>query len=90
MSRLLATLLAAALTTPALAQSAPTPPAPANPTATPLGGPVIAGVCLISVDAVIAASKAGQAASVRLTDLAKAADQDLALNAPLSKAKATL
>ena len=53
---------------------AQTPPAPATPTAAlpPLSnGPLVAGVCLFSQEAVVTRSKVGQAATARLRDLAQ-------------------
>lgn len=58
MSRFLLITLAALAATPALAQQA----APA-PVSQPLGGPQIAGVCLLSQQAVLANAKVGVAAS---------------------------
>jgi Skp family chaperone for outer membrane proteins len=42
-----------------------------------LTGPVIAGVCVVSPDAVLGASKVGHAVTVRLQQLAQTAQQDL-------------
>ena len=68
---LLATLSAA----PALAQQAPaTPPAAPDPL---LGGPVIPGVCMVSQQAVVAASKMGQAATARLQELSQQTQAEL-------------
>ena len=46
-------------------------PAPAAPPAAPTRGPLIAGVCLLSQEALIAQSKTGQAATARLRELAQ-------------------
>jgi Skp family chaperone for outer membrane proteins len=67
-SRMLATVLAASLALPAAAQTLPpAAPAPA-PSATVGGltGPLIAGVCLLGRDDLIAKSKVGEAAVARL------------------------
>ncbi len=72
MSRVLvAGLFAALCATPVLAQStapAPSPPAP-GPNVSPLGGPQIPGLCLLSQQAVFANAKIGLAAAARLTQL---------------------
>ena len=68
----LMSLIALAVASPALAQTAP-PPA-----AQPLGGPAIAGVCLLSQQAVLANAKVGLAATARLKQIADAADAELA------------
>ena len=85
MSRIiLAGALALSFAAPALAQQA----APA--TGVPLGGPAIAGVCLISQPAVFANSKAGQAALARLKQLSDQAQAEIdAERAPIeAEAKA--
>lgn len=56
-------------TLPAVAQQAPT--------AQPLGGQVIPGVCLLSREAVFANAAAGKAASARLQELAAAAQSEI-------------
>lgn len=55
--------------------SAQTAPAPA---AAPLGGPVIAGVCLLSREAVFANAAVGRAATARLTELSTTAQAEIA------------
>jgi Skp family chaperone for outer membrane proteins len=60
------------LATPALAQQQP-----AQPAGQPLGGPQVAGVCLLSQQAVVANAKVGVAATARLKELAQQADQEL-------------
>jgi Skp family chaperone for outer membrane proteins len=63
------------------AQAAPPPPA-----ATPLGGPVVQGVCLLSRQAVFANAKVGVAASARLVQLATEAQGEVdAERAPIDK-----
>jgi len=53
-------------------------PLTAAPAAAPLlSGPAIAGVCLLSQEAVLSASKVGQAATARLRELAQAAQAPL-------------
>jgi Skp family chaperone for outer membrane proteins len=64
-------LAAASLASPALARQT------AAPAAQPLGGPVIAGVCLLSREAVFANAAAGKAASARLTELARTAQAEV-------------
>lgn len=68
MAALIAALATAA---PAFAQG----PAPA---AEPLGGPQVAGVCLLSQQAVLANAKVGQAATARLKELADQARAEVA------------
>jgi Skp family chaperone for outer membrane proteins len=63
------TLAMTSATLPAVAQQAPT--------AQPLGGPVIPGVCLLSREAVFANAAAGKAASARLQELAAAAQSEI-------------
>jgi len=60
---------------PAPAPSAPTTPAAGAPTASQggFGGPLIAGVCLLSREAVLSQSLAGQAATARLRQLGQKA-----------------
>lgn len=53
----------------AAAQGAPTSP--------PLGGPLVPGVCLLSIPAVDVNSKVGQAATARLQDLQRAAQTEV-------------
>ena len=78
MSRIL--LLSAALLASTSAASAQTvggaQPAPA-PAAQPLGGPVIAGVCLLSREAIFANAAVGRAASARLQELTRAAQAEI-------------
>jgi Skp family chaperone for outer membrane proteins len=71
-SVLLSLVLAAASVSPAAAQQ--TPPASAQP---PLGGPAIAGVCLLSREAIYANAAVGKAALARLTQLAQEAQAEL-------------
>jgi Skp family chaperone for outer membrane proteins len=59
--------------TPAFGQ---TPP-PATPAAQPLGGPLVAGVCLLSREAIYANAAVGKAATARLQDLARAAQGEI-------------
>lgn len=47
------------------------------PAAQPLGGPVIAGVCLLSREAIFANAAVGKAASQRLQDIARAAQTEI-------------
>lgn len=57
---------------------------PAAPTAPPLGGPVVPGVCLLSREAIFANAAVGKAASARLADLTRAAQAEIdAQRAPL-------
>jgi Skp family chaperone for outer membrane proteins len=50
----------------------------------PLGGPVVAGVCLLSEEAVLANAKVGLAASARLQQITKDAEDEVAnARAPL-------
>lgn len=51
-----------------------TPPAPA---AEPLGGPLIAGVCLLSREAIFANAAVGKAATARLQELTRAAQAEV-------------
>jgi Skp family chaperone for outer membrane proteins len=85
MSKALLAALAALIATPALAQTAPAPPA-----STGLGGPLVAGVCLLSEQAVIANAKIGVAATARLKQLTEQARAEVdADRAPLeAEAKA--
>jgi len=53
-----------------VAAAAPAPAAVAAVAAPPAKGPLVAGVCLLSQEAVITRSKVGQAATVRLRELA--------------------
>lgn len=69
----LALLLGAAS---AHAQSAGAP-VPATPQAQPLGGPVIAGVCLLSREAIFANAAVGKAATARLQELARTAQAEI-------------
>jgi Skp family chaperone for outer membrane proteins len=68
---LLAASLMLASTTAALASTTPAPTSPA------LGGPKVAGVCLLSQQAVVANAKAGVAASARLKQLADEAQAEV-------------
>lgn len=75
MYRVLSLTILAAIATPAAAQTAaPTAPPPTNPG---LGGPVIAGVCLLSREAVFANAKIGVAATTRLQQLAREAQAEV-------------
>jgi len=78
MSRIL--LLSAAMLASTSAASAQTvggaQPAP-PPAAQPLGGPVIAGVCLLSREAIFANAAVGRAASARLKELTRAAQAEI-------------
>lgn len=73
MYRILSLTILAAIATPAAAQTA-APAAPANPG---LGGPVVAGVCLLSREAVFANAKIGVAATARLQQLASEAQAEV-------------
>lgn len=73
MYRALSLTLLAALASPAAAQTATSAP-PANPG---LGGPVVAGVCLLSREAVFANAKIGVAATARLQQLAREAQAEV-------------
>lgn len=67
--------------------------APAAPAAASqaLGGPVVAGVCLLSREAVFANAAVGRAATTRLADLAKTAQAEIdAQRAPLEAAAKAL
>lgn len=55
----------------------PTTPAPAQAPGQPLGGPAVAGVCLLSREAIFANAAVGKAASARLQDLARAAQAEI-------------
>jgi len=67
----LATALAAGLASSAMAQT------PARPTAPPLGGPAVPGVCLLSREAIFANAKVGLAATARLKDLTDKAQAEV-------------
>lgn len=69
---ILHTVLAAGLLASA---QAPVPQAPAA--GQPLGGPVVAGVCLLSRDAVFANAAVGKAATARLQTLTQAAQAEI-------------
>lgn len=58
-------------------QTAPAP-GPAAPPARPLGGPLVAGVCLLSREAVFANAKVALAANQRLQQLAASAQAEVA------------
>lgn len=71
MRRLLAVAVGIAITAPAVAQTSAAP----APSTQGMGGPVVAGVCLLSREAMFANAKVGVAATARLqqlTDVAKA------------------
>jgi Skp family chaperone for outer membrane proteins len=53
------------------------PSAPQQTAAQPLGGPVIAGVCLLSREAIFANAAVGKAASARLQDITHAAQTEI-------------
>lgn len=59
----------------------PTGPAPAapvgQPASQPLGGPVVAGVCLLSREAIFANAAIGKAASTRLQELTRTAQAEI-------------
>ncbi len=67
-------LVSAALLLP-IASIASAQPAP---NAQPLGGPVVAGMCLLSREAVFANAAVGKAASARLQDLTQAVQAEIA------------
>lgn len=70
-------LLSSALAIPAMAQTV-TGAQPAAPAlAQPLGGPVVAGVCLLSREAIFANAAVGKAASARLQELTRAAQAEV-------------
>lgn len=62
--------LLGALVVPALAQTTP-------PAAQPLGGPLVAGVCLLSREAIYANAAVGKAATARLQELARVAQSEI-------------
>ncbi|HEX7853757.1 MAG TPA: OmpH family outer membrane protein [Sphingobium sp.] len=72
-SYLLAGLILSILSSSAIAQS-PATPAPSAP---PLGGPVVPGVCLLSREAVFANAAVGKAATARLQELARVAQGEI-------------
>lgn len=76
---LLSALLLAAVSAPisASAQTVGGGSAPAAPAAQPLGGPVVAGVCLLSREAIFANALVGKAASARLQELTRAAQAEI-------------
>ncbi|MES2056267.1 MAG: OmpH family outer membrane protein [Pseudomonadota bacterium] len=51
--------------------------APAQPAAAPLGGPIIAGICLLSREAIFANAEVGKVATARLLELTKAAQAEI-------------
>jgi Skp family chaperone for outer membrane proteins len=53
------------------------PAVPQQPQAQPLGGPVIAGVCLLSREAVFTNAAVGRAATARLQELTRAAQAEI-------------
>lgn len=69
-------LAAASLSSPSLAQTAPDQAAPGQVSST-LGGPAVAGVCLLSRQAVYSNAKVGKAAVERLRALADEVRQEL-------------
>ncbi len=71
MRRIVLVMTGLALAGPATAQQ--TPPAAGQP----LGGPRIAGVCLLSQQAVVANAKVGKAATARLQQLAQQAQAEV-------------
>lgn len=86
MSRILLAGLLALSSAPALAQQA-VPAVPAPAAGQPLGGPQIAGVCLLSQAAVIGNAKVGVAASARLKQLTDQAQAEVAADrAPIEAA----
>lgn len=72
MSRVLSLILLAAVAGPAMAQAAASAPA-----AQSLGGPAVAGVCMLSREAIVANAKVGQAAAARLQQLATQAQAEV-------------
>ncbi|MDF0490479.1 OmpH family outer membrane protein [Sphingomonas sp. H39-1-10] len=72
MRRFLLLSIALASTAPARAQTAGPAPATAG-----LGGPLVAGVCLLSREAVFANAKVGQAMTARLRELAQQAQAEV-------------
>jgi Skp family chaperone for outer membrane proteins len=68
MSRTIMILVAVSFATPGLAQA---------PSGQALGGPRVAGVCLLSQQAVVANSKVGKAATARLQQLAQQAQGEV-------------
>ena len=68
-------VLGVAVALSAAAVPAAQPPAP--PKAAPLDGPAIAGVCLLSREAIVAHAKIGMAASTRLTQLTQQAQAEI-------------
>ncbi len=76
----LAALIGAGYSSAALAQDAVSAPsaAAAQPAVTqPLGGPTIAGVCLLSQEAVVANAKVGKAATTRLQEISDVAQSEI-------------
>lgn len=73
----LASLALASTTTPALQARAEAPAAPAAAAAPVLGGPAIAGVCLLSRAVVFATAKVGVAATARLQQLTQQAQAEI-------------
>jgi Skp family chaperone for outer membrane proteins len=86
MSRILLAGLLVLSAAPALAQQA----APAPAAGQPLGGPQIAGVCLLSQAAVFANAKVGVAASARLKQLTDQAQAEVAADRAPIEADAKL
>ncbi|SNT19947.1 periplasmic chaperone for outer membrane proteins Skp [Sphingomonas laterariae] len=67
----------------------PAPPSPAaQPQGQPLGGPVIAGVCLLSREAIFANAAVGKAASARLNELTRAAQAEIDAQRPALETEA--
>lgn len=89
---LVSAVVLATVATSAAAQSMPGASAPAQiQPAPPLGGPVVAGVCLLSREAIFANAAAGKAASARLQELTRAAQGEIEQQrAPLEKEARTL
>ncbi|PKP92975.1 MAG: hypothetical protein CVT77_06985 [Alphaproteobacteria bacterium HGW-Alphaproteobacteria-16] len=77
-----AVLLTAALPAAASAQTVSGTPAPSSPAAQPLGGPVVAGVCLLSREAIFANAAIGKAASARLQELTRAGQAEIDAERP--------
>lgn len=59
------------------AASAGAQTAPGAPAAQPLGGPVVAGVCLLSREAIFANAAVGKAATARLQELTRTAQAEI-------------
>ncbi|WP_341021099.1 OmpH family outer membrane protein [Brevundimonas diminuta] len=72
-----AILLASTATASAQTIGGAAPTAQPAPAAQPLGGPVVAGVCLLSREAIFANAAVGRAASARLQELTQAAQTEI-------------